>query len=58
MQKLSQANEARLNVWLVSDRQWKKAQRIGYARKALQFAHAAENVEDIAFWRAVVRANQ
>lgn len=58
MQKLSELNSNRLNAWLLADRQWKREHRIAYARRALKFAHAKEDQEDVAFWRAVVKANQ
>lgn len=62
MRSLSPENQTRLNAWLISDRQWKREHRIGYARRALMFAWAtpegAEQDEEVSFWRAVIKANE
>lgn len=48
---------ARLAAYLKVDRQWKRHHRVSFARLMLKFAWAKEDQADIAFYRAVIRAN-
>lgn len=59
---LTDLQQARLNDYLLADRQWKRPQRLGYARLMLKFAWAAEetkagNLSEVNFYRAVIAAN-
>lgn len=57
MQNLINSQGIDLLSWMKADRQWKRENRIGYARLMLKFAWAKEDKNDIAFYRAVIKAN-
>lgn len=62
MQTLSNENQLALKTYLAGDRQWKRECRIGYARRMLMLAWALteqmDQQENVAFWRAVIKANE
>lgn len=47
--------DQKVRVFLESDRQWTRANRISHAQYQLQ---AAKTDEDKAFWKSVLEANQ
>lgn len=51
-------SSVRLAAYLKADHQWKRQHRIAFARLMLKFAWAKEDQVDVAFYRAVLRANE
>jgi len=46
----------KVEEYILNDRQWKRAYRIGYAKR--QLMKAKDQSEDERFWRAVLQRNE
>ncbi len=57
MKHRSPAFKQRLVAYLAADRQWKREHRVTFARKMLALATYENRAEDMAFYDAVLDAN-
>lgn len=60
MRTLSRELRQRVADYVKADRQWKRYQRIKFARHMLKFAHALDDEiknDEIIFWKTIVALN-